>query len=170
MSIIYLIGFMGAGKSTVGQLLADRLARPFIDLDDEIEAQAGSSISDLFEQQGETEFRRLESMALKKVAESDAAIVACGGGVVVRDENRVVLKDSGIVVYLRVSAPEALARIGGTATRPLLSGTGGAVAATSLLASREALYAAVADITVDTEGLDAHEVVEQVSGVLELRS
>lgn len=167
MSNIYLIGFMGAGKSTVGSMVASRLGRPFIDMDSAIESEAGFNASEIFASQGEDEFRRLESLALQRIAVGPGAVVACGGGVVVRDENRVLLKASGCVVYLKVSAAQSLARIGDTATRPLLSGSAGAMTATAILAAREALYRAVADITIDTECLDAHAVALQVSDALE---
>lgn len=166
MSNVYLIGFMGAGKSTVGSMVAAHLDLPFIDMDREIESVAGHSVSEIFESQGEDEFRRLESLTLDRIASGPTVVVACGGGVVVRDENRVLLKESGCVAYLKVSAAESLARIGDTATRPLLSGSAGAMTATAILAARETLYRAVADITIDTECLDAHAVAIQVSDAL----
>ncbi|MDP2401129.1 MAG: shikimate kinase, partial [Actinomycetota bacterium] len=100
--------------------------------------------------------------ALQALSTEDPSVVACGGGIIVLDENRRALKRLGRVVYLVVDAAEALARIGDTATRPLLSGPSGTMAATSLLGARKSLYAAVADVTVDTVGRTAEEVADLV--------
>lgn len=162
MSHVFLIGFMGAGKSTVGRRLAVRLGLPFIDLDARIEQDAGCSIVEIFDAEGEQRFRDREREALAAVAEEPASVVACGGGIVLADENRRLLNDTGRVVYLKVSAGEALARIGDTTGRPLLErGDAGAMAAT-LLAARETLYRAVADVEVDTSGLDRDSVADAV--------
>ncbi|MDR3685413.1 MAG: shikimate kinase [Coriobacteriia bacterium] len=167
MSHIFLIGFMGAGKTTVARLLADRLNRPCVDVDDIIEASAGRSVRAIFEDEGEVAFRALESEALLSLESAQPSVVACGGGIVLRDENRSVLKRLGCVVYLKVSAGETLARVGADGTRPLLSGPGGVLAATSLLEARETLYAAVADVSVDTVGLSADQVASQIVSVIE---
>jgi shikimate kinase len=159
---VFLIGFMGAGKTTVSKQVAVDLGRPWIDLDAEIEAAAGRSVREIFEDAGEEAFRDLESARLAALAAIDPSIVACGGGVVVRDRNRAMLKDLGLVIYLRVSSGETLARVGADGTRPLLSGPGGALAATRLLEARESLYTAVADVTVDTVGRDADAVTSDV--------
>ena len=160
---LFLVGFMGAGKSTVGRLVAERLARPFLDLDALIEADAGLPVSRIFTEQGEESFRNRESAALHSMSDQAPSVVACGGGIVLRSENRALLKELGSVVYLEVSAGEALARIGDVSSRPLLAGGGGSLAATSLLAARESLYRSVADLVIDTEGHSPTEVAEMVS-------
>jgi shikimate kinase len=162
MSHVFLVGFMGAGKTTVSRLVGRRLARPVLDIDAQIEAASGRSVREIFEDVGEDAFRALETERLKALAGEDESIVACGGGIVVRDENRVLLKQLGLVVYLKVSAGETLARVGSDRTRPLLSGGGGVIAATALLEARESMYAAVADVTVDTVGCSVDEVAEDV--------
>ncbi len=167
MSHVLLIGFMGSGKSTVGRLLAHKFGRPFIDTDRRIADLEGMRADEIFATRGEDEFRRVETAVLKSLGDEPSSVVACGGGVVVRDENRAVLRGLGTVVYLRVSAGEALARIGDTASRPLLAGPGATLVATSLLSAREAVYAAVADFAVDTEGLSVEAVVTEVSSALE---
>lgn len=159
---LFLVGFMGAGKSTVGRLVADRLDLPLIDLDSLIEAEAGLPVSQIFSEQGEEAFRELESQSLRGLRDEPASVVACGGGVVLRAENRAVLRELGRVVYLQVTAGEAVARIGDAASRPLLAGPGGALAATSLLSAREALYRSVADLTIDTMAFSPEEVAERV--------
>lgn len=159
---IFLVGFMGAGKTTVARLVADALGRPCVDLDEVIEEETGSRIADIFAESGEDAFRDLESQALTDLAEESPSVVACGGGVVLRVENRAILRRLGTVVYLQVTAGEAVARIGGASTRPLLAGPGGTVAATTLLAARESLYRSVADVTVDTTGCTAEQVADAV--------
>lgn len=162
MSHVFLVGFMGAGKTTVSRLVGRRLGRPVVDIDALIEAVSGRSVREIFEDVGEDAFRALETERLMALSEADSSIVACGGGIVVRDENRVLLKQLGTVVYLKVSAGETLARVGSDGTRPLLSGPGGAIAATALLEARESLYAAVADVAIDTVGRSVDEVAEDV--------
>lgn len=159
---VFLVGFMGAGKSSVARIVAERLDRPFVDLDAEIERDAGTTIPVIFVEQGEERFRAMETAHLAALAEAPPAVVACGGGVVVLPENRVLLGRLGTVVYLEVTAAEALARIGDAATRPLLAGASGSLVATALLQAREALYRSVADRRIDTVGRTAEEVAECV--------
>lgn len=159
---VFLVGFMGAGKSTVGSLLAERLGRPFIDLDAEIVRGAGITIAEIFAEGGEMRFRELETSALAALDAEAPSVVACGGGVVLRDENRRPLKELGTVVYLEVSVGEALARIGDVEGRPLLA-EGGPAAAATLLDARVALYRAVADITVDTDACTPADLAEEIA-------
>jgi shikimate kinase len=170
MSHVFLIGFMGAGKTTVSRLVSEALRRPCIDLDERIESTTGRSVREIFEDVGEEAFRQLESAELASLSDLDSSIVACGGGIVVRDDNRSLLKRMGLVVYLKVSAGETLARVGADGTRPLLSGPGGVIAATRLLEARESLYSAVADVTVDTVGRTPDEVAADVVAVVEERA
>ena len=169
MSHVFLIGFMGAGKSTVARMVAEQLGRPCVDLDDAIVAVAGRSLREIFEDSGERAFREFESAQLSMLADAEPSVVACGGGIVVRDENRSALKHMGLVVYLKVSAGETLARVGADGTRPLLSGPGGVIAATRLLEARESLYAAVADVAIDTVGRDADAVARDVVATVKER-
>ncbi len=166
MSHILLIGFMGAGKSTVARVVAERLGLPCIDLDCRIESTDGRSIARMFAEDGELAFRERESAALRALAGTPDSVVACGGGVVTRDENRALLKALGFVVYLRVTAEEMLARVGEDPSRPLLAGAGGVIAATALLDARESLYAAVADAVVDTVNRSADVVAGELIELL----
>lgn len=163
---LFLVGFMGAGKSTVARLVAERLGLPAIDLDEAIEERAGRSVTAIFEQDGEEAFRDLETQALSALADLPPHVVACGGGVVLRPENRALLKRMGTVVHLVVTADVALARIGDVSTRPLLAGPSGALAATRLLEARERLYRSVADLEVDTVGKSVEEVAAAVTDAL----
>lgn len=118
---IYLAGFMGSGKSTVGPLAAELLDLDFMDLDDVIEARAGRSIPTIFAEQGEAAFRRMETDALHATANRAAAIIALGGGTIIDDANRSFARSNGLLVYLKVSADTIVERVAeGAAHRPLL--------------------------------------------------
>jgi shikimate kinase len=159
---IYLVGFMGAGKSTVGRIVASKLARPFSDLDKEIEITEGRGVDELFATVGESGFRDLEWAAVERMSAHPDAVVACGGGIVTHGRSVQVLRRTGDVVYLVVTADEALSRVKGEIHgRPLLAGPSPAGAA-ALLGLRERLYEAVADFTVDTVGRSAEDVADRI--------
>ncbi len=164
---VLLVGFMGCGTSTVGRLLAEELSRPFIDLDDEISADAERPIPQIFTEEGEAGFRDREAQALARLSARAPAVVACGGGVVLRVENRRMLRELGTVVYLVVGIDEAMRRCGAGEERPLLSGRSESEVA-DILHQREPLYRDVADVTVDTDGLQPAEITERIREALEL--
>lgn len=118
---IYFIGFMAAGKSTIGRAFADYLGWPFVDTDQLIEEQAGKPISEIFDQQGETAFRDLETRVLAMLAERKNCVAAPGGGAVLRDENWRLLETSGITVWLDVPEQTIEQRVAQTSHRPLLA-------------------------------------------------
>ncbi|MDO9556778.1 MAG: 3-dehydroquinate synthase [Coriobacteriia bacterium] len=161
MSHVFLIGFMGAGKSTVGAILALRLSLPLIDLDALIEQRTGRSVPGIFSAEGEDAFREIERVALAAASAGPDAVIACGGGVVLHDENRALMRERGTVVYLAVSPEEAVARIGDTSGRPLLAGDSLKMAG-SILDARLSLYRATAHHVVDTTGRSADEVAEEI--------
>lgn len=164
---LFLVGFMGSGKSTVAGVVAERLGVPCVDLDQLIEAEQGASIAEVFAASGEVAFRALETKALLDLEGSEPSVVACGGGIVLLPENRAALKRMGTVVLLQVSAAEAVARIGDVSTRPLLAGPSGTLAATTLLQAREGLYRSVADIVIDTSGRSPDEVADVLLAQME---
>lgn len=158
---IVLTGFMAAGKSAVGRRVAQRLGWRFVDLDVEVERAAGRSIPEIFSGEGEEGFRRWEAEALARVLGEDRRVIATGGGVLLREENRRLLQEH-LVINLRVSADEAVARAAASSTpRPLLGGPDPLGRARELLARRAGLYDAVA-IQVETEGRPLSEVAEEV--------
>jgi shikimate kinase len=147
--IIYLVGMPGAGKSVVGRELAGRLGVPFIDLDTEIEREAGASVPAIFAERGEAAFRALEAEALVAAGTQDPAVVACGGGVVLEPANRITLRATGIAVYLDVPLELLRARVRPASERPLIREEGDLE---RLLAEREALYREFAAHVVDGSG------------------
>ena len=160
---IVLTGFMGTGKSSVGQEVARRLGRPFVDMDVEIEARAGKPISSIFAQEGEAAFRKLETEAVADVAANDNQVIACGGGVVMNKENVSRLKKNSILICLTASPDVILRRVSADDTvRPLLAGRNKDQTIRELLATRQPLYQQAADIMIDTSDLDVNGVVEQI--------
>lgn len=163
---IFLIGFMGSGKTTVGRLLAARLGWTFADLDDRIARAAGMAIPEIFAREGEPAFRRRETEALRGAAAERRTVLATGGGAACREENLTLMLGAGRVVALGVSSGEAVRRAGRASGRPLLDGAADPdAAAAALLAAREPFYAR-ADIRVDTDGRPPAQIVEQIAVAL----
>lgn len=155
-----LVGAPGAGKTTVGRALAERLGVEFRDTDEDVEQRAGKRIADIFIDDGEDAFRALETAALRDVIASSDGVVSLGGGVVMRPENRELL--AGLpVVWLDVSLPEAVKRVGLGTSRPLLMGNvRGRLM--QLMAERTPVYEQVASVRVMTSDRDVPAIVEEV--------
>lgn len=164
MNNVVLVGFMGSGKSTVGPHLAQRLKRPFVDLDDVIQAEAGRSVAEIFSSEGEAGFRERESRCLQGALEGDNVVVAVGGGAPMREDNWARIRDGNCVVALTAEPTELVRRLNGSTDRPLLQ-SGKASAIATLLPSRLPRYLE-ADLVVKTDGLDPAEVAELVKGRL----
>jgi shikimate dehydrogenase len=163
---IALIGFMGSGKSFIGRLLADRLGYSFKDLDEETEKKASRSIPDIFRGEGEASFRVIEKTLLKEELPNHSGVVyACGGGVVVDEENRNVLKENALVIWLYSTIETSLKRIP-KGTRPLLDCESPMETARNILASRLGAYARTANLVVNSEP-DADKVVEKIHGEID---
>lgn len=148
---VFLSGFMGVGKSTVGPRLAEALGRPFVDLDARVQSEAQATIADIFAAEGEPGFRRREAVALAGVLDGPPAVVALGGGVVADPAQRVRIRGAGVVLTLTARLETIQRRVDGGG-RPLWPD------AERLLADRAAAYAD-ADATIDTEGRAPDEVV-----------
>lgn len=166
---IALVGFMGAGKSSVGRALATRLGKAFVETDALVELEAGMSVAEVFATHGEAHFRELESSVIRQAVGRADCVIACGGGAVLREENVTALRGSAVLVYLEVSAQSVLQRVDPrSGVRPLLSGPDRAQKAEELLARRRPVYESVADITVSTDGLALDEVVRLIEERLAL--
>ncbi len=163
---IVLIGPMGAGKSTLAAALAHLLSLPVRDLDREIEAASGDTVSGLFERFGEAHFRAQEHALLESILACDGQIVACGGGVVLAARNRELLAERAFVVWLD-APPEILqARLRGDDSRPLLRAPNLEVRLSELAAQRDPLYAATADLRFPVSDRPLPEQAEALSGQL----
>jgi shikimate kinase len=163
---IFLIGYRGTGKSTVGRLLAARLGWGFIDADERLEAAAGKSIADVFVTEGEAGFRDRESAVLAEVCRLTNHVVATGGGVVLRPQNRELLKAAGFVAWL-TATPEAIwERLQSDPTtagrRPNLTARGGVEEVRHLFAVREPFYREVAAVAVPTENVSPDAVAAAI--------
>ena len=164
--ILYLIGPPGSGKTTVGRIVAERLGVPFVDLDAEIEREAGRPVARIFAEDGEERFRELEAKKLAEVARADPAVVACGGGIVLEPANRVTLRATGTVVYLHAPLEVLRERVRPAEDRPLIRREGDLE---RLLAEREALYREFAAHVVDASG-PPEEVAARVEDELRWRA
>lgn len=160
-----LVGFMGSGKSTVGGLLATRLGMEYVDLDDEVSRRAGMDIPAIFEREGEEGFRQRESLALREVLTGGGKVVACGGGVVLRDENLELLRRRALVVYLEVSEETAVSRLGDGEGRPLLAEGDIAARVGELMARRRERYHMAAHEVVKADRGDPEEMAEEIAGI-----
>ena len=147
---IFLVGLMGAGKTSVGKLLAKRLGKSFIDCDQEIERVTGVQIPVIFEIEGEAGFRARETRMLAELVGRRNTVLATGGGAVLSAENRKLLAGNGVVVYLRAAAPELCSRTRHDKNRPLLRTAEPLARLEQLFAERDPLYREVADIIIDT--------------------
>jgi shikimate kinase len=163
---LFLVGFMGTGKSTVGALLAARLDRPFVDLDDRIVEDASATIPEIFATEGEPAFRAREARQLERVVREGAQVVAIGGGAPCHGDNLARLLEAGAVISLTASPDELLARIGDGEGRPLLAGVRDRRAEIVRLLEARGRFYARAHLTVDTSGRPPSKVVGEILGAL----
>jgi len=159
---LWLIGMMGAGKTTVGQRVAAHLSVPFYDIDAEVGRRSGCSITQLWGEKGEAAFRELEAITITAVADRPSGVVATGGGVILRESNVVTMRASGTVIWLSVPVDELERRVGSDPSRPLLAEAEGIERLSSLLEGRRARYGDAAHHVVDATGRSVDEVVAEV--------
>ena len=159
---IVLIGFMGAGKSTISAFLRDALAMDVVEMDDIIAKREGMSISDIFEVHGEAYFRELETKLLKEVGSCSRVVVSCGGGVAMRDCNVAEMKKSGCTVLLTACPETILQRTKDDHDRPLLEKNKSIEFIAELMEKRREKYEAAADIIIETDGKNKKEICEEL--------
>ena len=162
---IFLIGFMGCGKSTMARMLAERTQMSLVEMDETIEAEAGKSINEIFETLGEEHFRDLESQLILRVAEKGGAVVSCGGGAILRLENVENMKKNGTVIYFSATPETIYKRVRNSTTRPLLNGNMNVEYIETLMKQRLSRYEAAADITISVDGKEKKEILEELLSI-----
>ena len=170
MKNLYLIGFMGAGKSTIAKVLAKKCPAKRIEMDQLIEEQQGMAITDIFAAHGENYFRDLETELLRSFSESAGYVVSCGGGSVLRDENAALMKENGCIVFLRATPETIYERVKDSTNRPILNGNMNVEYIRKLMEKRRTRYEAVADVCVDTDGKDVDAISEEILKTVEDRA
>lgn len=159
---IYLIGLMGAGKTTIGRQLAKALQQPFYDSDKAIEEQTGVDIPTIFEYEGEEGFRIREQKMIQELTQIDGIVLATGGGVILKENNCQLLKQNGFVVYLQCSVDKILQRTKRDTQRPLLKTSDPRKRVEALFEEREALYLSCADFKIETSAMQSKAVVQKI--------
>lgn len=150
---IVLCGFMGSGKSTIGKRLSRQLGMPFYDSDAFVEQKAGKTVSDIFAQEGEESFRKLETECIKELSQMQGVVIATGGGVVMRPENVAYLKQNGAIVYLNPSLRRLIRNLLTDHSRPLLEGGNKVQKIKTLRAKRHKTYQKVCDVEIKKDKL-----------------
>ncbi|HEX5362727.1 MAG TPA: shikimate kinase [Gallionella sp.] len=153
---LILVGLMGSGKTTMGRALAKHLGKTFVDSDDEVQQRTGVTIPHIFDIEGESGFRQRETAAIRELVERDDMVLATGGGAVLAEENRVLLQQNGIIVYLKANVHDLWLRTRHDRSRPLLQTGDPRAKLTELFQQRDPLYQQVADITVQSGKQTVH--------------
>lgn len=163
MNNIILIGFMGAGKTTVGKLLAKERHLQFVDTDERIVKEQGISIPDIFQRYGEPYFRDLETELLRKMQkDTEHSVISVGGGMPVREENRKLLRSLGCVIYLSATKKTILSRVKSDGTRPMLAGDDLEARVERLMKERESLYRQAAHLDIRTDERTVQQVIQVI--------
>ena len=160
---IFLVGLMGAGKSTIGRQLARRLGKEFRDSDGEIEKRTGVNIDVIFDIEGEQGFRRRETEMLRELVAARGVVLATGGGAVLAPENQALLRDNGFIIYLKASAEHLAGRLRLDRRRPLLQSGDKLAKIRELMTRREPVYQQLADMVVETNERSVYRVVSEIS-------
>lgn len=159
---IFLIGFMGSGKSTIGRFLQKELNMELVEMDARIVEEQGMSINDIFAEKGEDYFRDLESRLVLELNSEGNTIVSCGGGVVIRPENVENMKKNGKIVFLSATPDTIYERVKNSTERPILNGHMNVEYIAGLMEKRRALYENAADIRIETDGKTKDEICKEI--------
>lgn len=170
MHNLILVGPMGAGKSTIGRLLAKELRIPFKDSDKEIEHRTGADIPWIFDVEGEPGFREREQAMIAELCALDGVVIATGGGAVLRETNRAILKAGGQVIYLFTSIEQQLGRTSRDRNRPLLQTSNPEKVLVDLMSVRDPLYREIADLIIETDERPPRIVVQEILEQLSVNS
>lgn len=164
---IFLIGFMGAGKSTIARTLVRELGCPLVEMDERIVQEQGMSINDIFAQYGEEHFRDIESKLIQDLGKQEASVISCGGGVVVRPQNTEYMKQSGRIVFLSATPETVYERVKNSNDRPILNGHMNVEYIAQLMEKRRSLYEEAADFIVATDKKTREEICQEILDRLE---
>lgn len=163
---LYIIGFMGSGKSTVSRHISRALGIPKIEMDDLLAERAGKPITQIFAEDGEEVFRQMETELLREIGGGEPVLVSCGGGVVLRPENVEIMKATGTILMLSATPQTIYNRVRHSTKRPILNGNMNVEFIAELMAKRDPAYRAAADVTVSIDGktsdIVAKELVERI--------
>lgn len=162
MKNIFLIGFMGCGKSTIAKALSKKLGVTQVEMDEMIVQEQGMPITDIFEKYGETYFRDIETDLVRRLQEKDGVVVSCGGGAVLREENRTMMKNSGVIVWLTAKPETILERVKHSTNRPVLNGHMNVEYIEELMEKRHVCYEEAADFAVETDGKDRETICAEI--------
>ena len=160
---IFLIGFMGCGKSTISRLFSKQTGAELIEMDETIEAEAGMSIREIFDAHGEEYFRDLESELVERISNKGGAIVSCGGGAILRHKNVEAMKRNGRIVYLSATPETIYRRVCHSTSRPLLNGNMNVEYIGELMNKRLPLYIEAADFTIVVDEKEKWEIVDELA-------
>ena len=164
---LILVGMMGSGKTTMGRVLARHLGKEFVDSDEEIIKRTGVTVPHIFDVEGEAGFRQREAAAIRELAGRDNLVLATGGGAVLDGDNREILKQSGIVIYLKANAHDLWQRTRHDRNRPLLQTENPYARLVELFQQRDPLYRQVSDIVVQSGKQSAHTLMLRLVGEIE---
>lgn len=159
---LFLVGMMGAGKTTVGKLLSQQLGRTFVDSDEEIQQRTGVTIAHIFDVEGEAGFRQREASVIQYLVKRDNLVLATGGGAVLSEQNRDALRGNGLVVYLKSTVHDLWQRTRHDRNRPLLQTADPRARLKELYEQRDPLYTQVADLVIPTGKQSVHSMVLQL--------
>lgn len=162
MKNIFLIGFMGCGKSTIARHLAKQLDVSQVEMDELIETEQNMTITEIFEKYGEEHFRDIETGLISRLQAKNGVVVSCGGGAVLREKNREMMKQSGCIVWLTAKPETILARVKNSTNRPVLNGHMNVEYIKELMEKRRACYEDAADFVIATDGRDVADICEEI--------
>lgn len=164
---VFLIGFMGVGKSTMARMLAEELHMNLIEMDETIEAEQGMTIQEIFEKQGENGFRDIESAFVERISQGQNMVVSCGGGAVLRKQNVENMKKSGKIIFLTATPETIFERVRYSTNRPLLNGNMNVEYIAQLMERRKSIYESAADVIIITDGKSEAEMLQDLLVVVQ---
>ena len=163
---LFIIGSMGSGKTSVGKMLAKKNSLSFLDTDHEIIRSCGYSIPDIFEKFGEEHFRNLETEQLKKIDNLENHIISTGGGIILRNENKKLIKDLGIIIFLDINISSQLDRVKNRKNRPLLNDKNLKDNLLSLKKIRDPIYKKISNYIIDVSGKERDQIINEIQEII----